>query len=209
MAKLTSWEISEKKMNQVIVIYSVLFILIFLFNWSISELCCDLTIFSLLYIYLALLIVFIIAMVISIIIFVKIRRIYKWKAGFPLFTIILMIILILFFPFRKAKVYTEFILYTPQREKIVDMIAGGQAFGNYSLPLKYRHLSCDGSIYIKRNSENKLVVGFWVFRGLSVNGYSMVYYNSTQDESIFRYLIEDDIRSITKLNSKWYYVVTD
>lgn len=196
--------------------YGCLFLFIFLFHWFLSELNSLLTPFLLIFIYPPILLLIVGMLVCSVILFTKKRKLFRWRALSSFLITVVLIVILLYFPFEKAKVYTEFILYTTQREKVVAMIADDPSFADprkrkMTLPLRYRYLSCDGEVVVvhKYNKEEVLVVGFWVFRGLSVNGYSMVYYTSTGEEETIRHLTEDDILSLTKLNDYWYYVVTD
>lgn len=199
-------------MKKSIISYTVLFIFAFLFHWFFAEIYSMFTPFSFIVIYPVILIAIVVMTIWAVILVIKKWKAFRWKAAVPLIIMVLMVAVPFFIPFEKARVYTEFILYTRQRETVADMVASDPLFvdkTDAALPKKYRHLSCDGNIYIEKKTEDQLVIGFWVFRGLSVNGYSMVYYNSTQDEITLRRLIEDDISVMIQLNPSWYYVVTE
>lgn len=190
-----------------------IFIFMFLFSWYYAEIYCRITPFLLIYFYPVILIVIMGGLSYSIFFVVKYAHAFRWKATLPLTIVAATIGMMLFFPFEKAKVLTEFLLYTRQREAVVasmkQVTSATGSFGDVVLPEHYRHLSCDGNVNLERNEENKLIVGFWVFRGLSINGYSMVYYNSTKDQDTLTHEIGEEVFSITKLNDEWYYVVTE
>ena len=127
------------------------------------------------------------------------------RVGISLITILM----ILFFPFRMARVRTEFWLFGNRRDQVVEMVCNGQiipdSIGNAELPAGYRATSSDGTIHVYLNNEEQ-VICFWVFRGMLSGSVELVY--SSRGES----LIYDNIigvYSITEMKDHWYLVETE
>ena len=126
--------------------------------------------------------------------------------------VILTALLIIFFPFREAKVKLELYIYEDDRLEIIKMIDDNELkvdeYGNVALPLKYWKTSSSGEVHVYQNDVNGKVIGFWVFRGIQSGSRELIY--STGGEK----LIRDNegghpIVSIEKLKENWYYVDTD
>ena len=128
-------------------------------------------------------------------------------------TIILVIIaiLVLFFPFRDTKIKHELNLYEKDRLEVIDMIKNNELksdeIGNVTLPNKYKKLSTSGQVFIYQNSDKEQVIGFWVFRGI-LSGSIEVIYSTGGEELIKSYLKDYTITDIEKLKDNWYYVET-
>lgn len=62
------------------------------------------------------------------------------------------VLVLLYFPFRDAKVHLELELYDKARSQVVEMVKSGdiisEDWGNAALPARFRHLSSDGNIFI-------------------------------------------------------------
>lgn len=121
------------------------------------------------------------------------------------------VLVLLYFPFRDAKVHLELELYDKARSQVVEMVKSGdiisEDWGNAALPARFRHLSSDGNIFIYQNDEEQ-VISIWVFRGLLSGSVQLIY--SSQDESlIYKNETPHEIESIDKLKEHWYLVETD
>lgn len=142
-------------------------------------------------------------------------KIIKNKNGFNIISLIVTVLtalLILFFPFREAKVRFELNLYEEERLEVIKMIEDNKLkvddLGNVKLPNKYKKVSTNREVSVYQNDEDGKVIGFWVFRGMLSGSVQLVY--STGGEEIIRSSeIEHPIVSIDKLKDNWYYVVTD
>ena len=124
---------------------------------------------------------------------------------------VLTVLLIIYFPFRTAKVNLEMRLFERQRLQVVAMVKNGEIvsdkLGNVELPWKYQHTSSDGEIYIYQNDEEQ-VICFWVFRGMLSGSVQLMY--SSQDESlIYENESAHKIEDVVQLKEHWYLVNTD
>ena len=129
-------------------------------------------------------------------------------------TIILVIIaiLVLFFPFRDVKIKYELNLYEEDRLEVINMIKNNELksdeIGNVTLPNKYKKISTSGQVFVYQNNDEGQVVGFWVFRGILSGSIKVIYSNGGED------LIKSNeeghsITKIEKLKHNWYYVEMD
>lgn len=129
-------------------------------------------------------------------------------------TIMLVItaILVLFFPFRDAKIKYELNLYEKDRLEVINMIKSNELksdeIGNVTLPNKYKKLSTSGQIFIYQNNEEGQVIGFWVLRG-TLSGSIEVIYSTGGEDLIKNNEKGHPITKIEKLKDNWYYVETD
>lgn len=166
---------------------------------------------------------FIFALIPSLILFVgwvtclvfAIIKLIKEKTILNILSLVLVILtalLVLFFPFREAKVRLELNLYEDERLEIIYMVEDNKLeiddLDNAKLPDKYKKISTSGEVVVYQNDEDGKVVAFWVFRGMLSGSVQLIY--STGGEQ----LIRDNetghpIVSIDKLEDNWYYVVTD
>lgn len=133
------------------------------------------------------------------------------KAYIPLAISLITVALIIFFPFRMAKVKTELYLLEKDRMQVVEMVQNGELavdeLGNAQLPAKYNMTSSDGSVFVYQNDEEQ-VVSFWVFRGMLSGSIELIY--SSGDESlIYQKVSAHPIENVTKLKEHWYLVDTD
>lgn len=146
----------------------------------------------------------------------SIRRIATRKEYTNFFSITvlaLLVILIMYFPFRRAKVNYELTRFEPDRLKIVEMIQNNQLppkdnLGNVDLPVGYGKLSSDGEVFVHQNDANGQVIGFWIFRGMLSGSVELIY--STGGEALIRATQSGHpITKIEKLKENWYYVEMD
>lgn len=116
-----------------------------------------------------------------------------------------------FFPFREARVRTEFILYAKARDRVVEMVKEGEAspdnYGSVKLPFAYGFTSSNGKIHIYQNDEKGTVVTFWVFCGM-LSGTEELIYADGGEAQIKEELKSFYVESIEKLKDNWYYVKT-
>lgn len=117
----------------------------------------------------------------------------------------------LLFPFREARVKTEFILYANARDKVVEMVKSRELspddYGNIKLPFRYGFTSSDEEVHVYDNDAGDTIMTFWVFRGM-LSGSCELMYADGGEEQIKEELRPDQIESIEKLKDNWYYVKT-
>lgn len=120
-------------------------------------------------------------------------------------------IVFIFFPFREARVRTEFILYAKARDRVVEMVKEGEvssdSYGSAKLPFAYGFTSSNGKIHIYQNNEEGTVVTFWVFCGM-LSGTEELIYADGGETQIKEELKSFYVESIEKLKDNWYYVKT-
>lgn len=187
----------------------LLLIVCFLLGWYYDRLASTALIFSAFAVILILLACYVILLVLCVF------RIIKHKAYINFFSIGflgLLILLLLKFPFRDAKVKYELDRYEADRLKIVDLIADGQLtpdqLGNVDLPLGVRRVSASGQALVLQNDDRGQVVAFWIFRGMLSGSIFLVY--SSGGEELIRASQEGPfITRIEQVRDTWYYVETD
>ena len=120
-------------------------------------------------------------------------------------------IVFIFFPFREARVRTEFILYAKARDRVVEMVKEGEvssdSYGSAKLPSIYSFTSSNGKIHIYQNNEEGTVITFWVFCGM-LSGTEELIYADGGEAQIKEELKSFYVESIEKLKDNWYYVKT-
>lgn len=193
----------------ILLIVSVIVLMLsFLNSWFSDMLFDSLFIFALIP-NLILFIGWVVCLVISII---KLKKDKRLLNIVPMIVTILTALLVLFFPFREAKVRFELNLYEDERLEIIKMIEDNKLevddLGNVELPEKYKKVSTGGEVAVYQNAKDGKVIAFWVFRGMQSGSVQLIY--SAGGEK----LIKDNetghpIVSIDKLKDNWYYVVTD
>ena len=191
-----------------LIISVIVMILSFLNSWFSDQLLDSLFIFAIIP-SLVLFVGWIICLVFSITKLIKDKSVFNILS---LIVVILTALLVLFFPFREAKVRFELNLYEEERLEVIKMIEDNKLkvddLGNVKLPNKYKKVSTGGEVAVYQNDEDGKVIAFWVFRGMLSGSVQLVY--STDGEKIIRDSeIENPIISIDKLKDNWYYVVTD
>lgn len=191
-----------------LIISVIVMILSFLNSWFSDQLLDSLFIFALIP-GLILFVGWIICLVLSIIKIIKNKNVFNIIS---LIVTVLTALLILFFPFREAKVRFELNLYEEECLEVIKMIEDNKLkvddLGNVKLPNKYKKVSTSGEVAVYQNDEDCKLIGFWVFRGMLSGSVQLVY--STGGEQLIRFSdIEHPIVSIDKLKDNWYYVVTD
>lgn len=191
-----------------LIISVIVMILSFLNSWFSDQLLDSLFIFALIP-SLVLFLGWIVCLVLAIIKLVKDKSILNIVS---LVVVILTALLVLFFPFREAKVRLELNIYEEERLEIIKMVDYNKLeiddLGNVKLPDKYKKVSTSGEVAVYQNDEHGTVIVFWVFRGVQSGSVQLIY--STGGEK----LVRDNetghpIVSIDKLKDNWYYVVTD
>ena len=191
-----------------LIISVIVLILSFLNSWFSDMLFDSLFMFALIP-GLVLFVGWIICLVLSVIKIIKNKNVFNIIS---LIVTVLTALLILFFPFREAKVRLELNLYEEECLEIIRMIEDNKIkvddLGNAKLPDKCKKVSTSGEVAVYQNDEDGKLIGFWVFRGMLSSSVQLVY--STGGEQLIRSSdIEHPIVSIDKLKDNWYYVVTD
>lgn len=135
----------------------------------------------------------------------------RWQSFVALVICIITVIALIQFPFRRARVKTEMILFEKDRMEVVEQIADGRltpdAYRNVRLPWGYRKVSSDGTVYVYQNDEEQ-VACFWVFRGM-LSGSTMLIYSPGGEALIRANEDAHAIASIEQLKEHWYLVETD
>lgn len=157
-------------------------------------------------IYLLLLACFIVLLVMSIWGIIKRKEYIHF---FSIAVLALLVVLLVTFPFRDARVKWELNRFEADRLEIIEMIQSHQlqpdSLGNVVLPAGYKRLSSDGEAYVYQNDKNGQVICFWVFRGMMSGSHELVYSSGGEE----RIRANESIVSIEQLKDFWYYVVTD
>lgn len=198
-------------MKRKIVIISsiVIFILSFVYAWYADQLFNELFIPSLV-IPLIILICFVTCFIFSIVNVIKNSR--KFIHYVPIAILIMTVFIILFFPFRMSKVRLELVLYRKDRDTIINMVKNKElkieGSGNIKLPSRYKKVSTSGEISVYQNDKDGVLIGFWIFRG-TMSGSTKLMYSNRGEELIRENAWVDEIKTITKLNEKWFYIVTN
>ena len=193
----------------ILLIISVIgMILSFLNSWFSDQLLDSLFIFVLIP-SLILFVGWIICLVLSIIKLIKDKSVFNILS---LIVVILTALLVLFFPFREAKVRFELNLYEEERLEVIKMIEDNKLkvddLGNVKLPNKYKKVSTSGEVAVYQNDEDGKVVAFWIFRGMQSGSVQLIY-STGGEELIMDNETGHPIVSIDKLKDNWYYVVTN
>lgn len=145
-----------------------------------------------------------------------IKRIIGQKAYINLLSIAvlaLLVVIVVFFPFRKARVRTELALLEAKRLTVVEMVRSGELKSedgseNVILPRGYKLCSASGEVYVFQNDDRGQVIAFWVYRGMLSGSMELVY--STGGEALIRANENGHpITTVEQLKDNWYYVVTD
>lgn len=160
-------------------------------------------------IYLLLLACFIVLLVMSIWGIIKRKEYIHF---FSIAVLALLVVLLVTFPFRDARVKWELNRFEADRLEIIEMIQSHQlqpdSLGNVVLPAGYKRLSSDGEVFVYQNDKNGQVICFWVFRGMNSGSLELVY-SSGGEELIRAKEFTINIESIEQLKEHWYYVETD
>ena len=113
-------------------------------------------------IYLLLLACFIVLLVMSIWGIIKRKEYIHF---FSIAVLALLVVLLVTFPFRDARVKWELNRFEADRLEIIEMIQSHQlqpdSLGNVVLPVGYKRLSSDGEAYVYQNDKNGQVICFW------------------------------------------------
>lgn len=191
-----------------LIVSIIVMVLSFLNSWFSVQLLDSLFIFALIP-SLVLFIGWIICLVLSIIKLNKDKNVFNIIS---LIVVVLTALLVLFFPFREAKVRLELNLYEEECLELIKMIEDNKLevddLGNANLPDKYKKVSTSGEVAIYQNDENGVVVAFWVLRGMQAGSVQLIY-STGGEELIMDNETGHPIVSIDKLKDNWYYVVTD
>lgn len=143
--------------------------------------------------------------------FVFLIWVLRRKSWCSLAVLIAGALVFVFFPFREARVRTEFILYAKARDRVVEMVKEGEvssdSYGSAKLPSIYSFTSSNGKIHIYQNNEEGTVITFWVFCGM-LSGTEELIYADGGEAQIKEELKSFYVESIEKLKDNWYYVKT-
>ena len=187
----------------------LLFVVTFVVLWNSDILFDNFFIILIIPFYIVLFIGIVTLLVVTVIFICK----YKGYTNFiSLAVLVLLVIMIIFFPFRYAKANVDMAMFDDDRMKIVEMVRNeelqekpGSSMG-FVLPDEYKKLSSDGNIVVYRNNENEQVIGFWIYRGM-MSSYTQLIYSSGGEELIRRSInIDTEIIELNELRENWYYV---
>lgn len=186
----------------------IIFILSFIYNWFADRLFNSLFIISLI-IPLIIFIGFIICFMFSIKDVIENKKIIN---NISVYILIITVLMTFFFPFRMAKTKLELLLYKQDRNEVIEMVKNNElkidVNGNIELPNKYYKISSSGEITVYQNDNDGILICFWIFRGTMSSSTKLIYSNRGE-ELIKENAWIDEIKSITRLEEKWFYVETN
>lgn len=186
----------------------IIFSLSFIYNWFADRLFNSLFMISLI-IPLIIFIGFIFCFIFSI---KEIVDNKKFIDNISIFILVITVLVTFFFPFRMAKTKLELLLYKQDRNKIIEMVKNNEMKiddnGNVELPNKYHKISSSGEITVYQNDNDGILICFWIFRGTMSSSTKLIYSNRGE-ELIKENAWIDEIKSITRLEEKWFYVETN
>lgn len=192
-----------KKQN--ILIYVIfLFIISFTFNWFSSQFFLILVMFY--FIFFLLFVIFWIFLL---------RSAIRKESKVSIIILVLNLLILLFFPFSRIKLYLEFDWLKDDRTEIIEKIQNKDlkiydSVGNIELPSNYKYISASGEVKEYKNDSEGTIIGFWIYRGLMISNKSEILLYSTMDKKF----INDsglilNIVKIEELEENWYYVTTN
>jgi hypothetical protein len=111
---------------------------------------------------------------------------------------------IFFLPLVDYKVKVDHALFTNQRLEFIENIRQRQPPVSGAVKLPHWWLSEDGEAYVYR-SDDKLLVGFWVKRGMLSPSWTVVY-TELDIPPVAKDLHGDEIKDCIKLSPHWYYL---
>ncbi len=130
----------------------------------------------------------------------------QWIILLP-FMLVCMSIALLFLPLGDYKVTVDHSLFRDQRLKVVKEIQQRQPPVLGAVKLPHWWLSEDGEAYVYQAGD-KLLVGFWVARGMLSPSWSVVY--TAQDiPPSAEDMHCDQVEVVKKLSPHWYYLHFD
>ena len=141
-------------------------------------------------------------------------NIRKKKAGtahlaslFP-FGIVVLSVLLLFLPLNNWKVRVDHKLFCSQRIRFIDEIRAQVPLLEGAVKLPHRWLSQDGEAYVFNSEPERLIVGFWVRRGVLSPSWCIVF--TAQDAPPTAADMRCDMVEVfSKLSPHWYYIHFD
>lgn len=111
---------------------------------------------------------------------------------------------ILFLPLVDYKVKVDHALFTNQRLEFIEDIRQRQPPVSGAVKLPHWWLSEDGEAYVYR-SNDELLVGFWVIRGMLSPSWTVVY-TELDIPPVAKDLHGNEIKDCIKLSPHWYYL---
>lgn len=193
------------KRKQLLIGSIIIFILSFIYSWFADRLFNSLFIISLI-IPLIIFIGFIICFIFSI---KDVIGNKKFINNIPVFILVITVLVTFFFPFRMAKTKLELLLYKQDRNEVIEMVKNNEMKigdnGNVELPNKYHKISSSGEITVYQNDNDGMLICFWIFRG-TMSGSTKLMYSNRGEELIKENAWIDEIKSIKRLDEKWFYV---
>ena len=182
----------------------IIFILSFVFNWFYSQ-----------YFYVFVMFYFFIFLPFVIFWIFLLGLAIKIKNKASIIILVLNLIILLFFPFNRVKLYLEFNWLKADRTEIIKKIQNKNlktydSVGNVELPSKYKYISASGEVKKYKDDSEGTIIGFWIYRGLMISNRSEILLYSTMDEKYIR--DSDLISNIVKieiLEKNWYYIITN
>ena len=111
---------------------------------------------------------------------------------------------IFFLPLVDYKVKVDHALFTNQRLEFIEDIRQRQPPVSGAVKLPHWWLSEDGEAYVYR-SNDELLVGFWVIRGMLSPSWTVVY-TELDIPPVAKDLHGNEIKDCIKLSPHWYYL---
>ena len=132
------------------------------------------------------------------------KKLSERLIGFVPFLIEILSVVVLFLPLVDCKVKVDHALFSNQRLEFIEDIRQRQPPVSGTVKLPHWWLSEDGEAYVYR-SDDELLVGFWVKRGMLSPSWTVVY-TDLDIPPIAKELHADEIKDCTKLSRHWYYL---
>ena len=128
----------------------------------------------------------------------------------PVGTNIVMILLLVFVPFRNMGLQTDIKSNSEERFRVVQLIKDGELHtdnrGMVRLPFYFRYLSKDGGVVRVEQEEDVIRVLFFTFRGVLDNFSGIIY--SSADVEPQNNVFGADAKEIEKLKDNWYWIAS-
>lgn len=203
--------ISRNKTLSFSLLSGVLAILLQIFRWDLF----DKVSFIIILIEFAVLCLFITSITFSVALAVRRRKRPNIYTLLPLLLNGITIIIIIYIPFTKIIVYTDFILNKKTREEVVRLIKSGSLRPNISyradlllLPDKFRRLSKGGGEVLVRNDQSSTGIFFFTFRGILDNFSGFAFCPVRSTICIDKFVYRNDVLQVERMDDHWYWIAS-
>ena len=130
----------------------------------------------------------------------------RWVFLLP-FILVCLSIAIVFLPMRDYKVSFDHVLLASKRMEFINELQTRHPPVTGAVKLPHWWLSKDGEAYVYQ-SDDQMMVGFWVVRGMLSPSWIVVYTTKDTPPSE-KDMLCDNVEVIRKLSPHWYYLHLD